>query len=764
MVDRHRAICALILFLLLVPATSALTILPGAAGSRLNKNVLGEDQPAENNPPASKEIHVSDPAGDVRMQANNQTAPDEFDHFDILGFWVDNETLNEIEMGLQMSRLDGPSDPAAGASPTGERQLTIQFFLGKAEYQLSVDDPEDASCGGRMSATYRFEGGGYAVYSNCVPITVEPNEGIVRFAVPRQSLTDENYTTFGAGDLIEGLFALATTNPFSVPFIPVDPRSGTDVYDRAPDFGVATNYESALSNVTSSGDISLFTEEPIRLSNGESTTLVYPVNVTNHGSRDETVILSIDSPEPAWSLRVPPRVNVEPGESLVVPVILSMGFEHRHGDIAFFQVRAESSTDPNSWSIIHLGVYWLDTPQPAGHHNKLWLHSGPLWETPRGGYSIGGVPPVWTYQCVSRDVWFNPIEDDVEQGAEDGPVPSCPYGDVDPTYATAPVADWTFDLQPGLLIGLDFDITQEGRLITSVESPFAVTEAALEGILEYCDTTDVDSPGGGYCPGEFVPIASGKSAPRALGANTPAQFEIPIVVDPEWDIIPYARNSNIRLRIALTSTTPTHAPNAGAEDASPMLIIEGSELTLPLIEYHDPIEQSFQNVGVLTVASLSPFEKFVNPGRTSLFQFQVANTGTTKQNVQILLEGHNKEWARVVSDDELDIAAKTVANVTLAVTVPVDASAGERSELFVVAENKEDQNVVAISRLRATVVDPSTEEIPDEDPETAGSEGDGAPGVGAVALLAMFAVLAFIGRRRGGGSPPESVNRAEGAR
>lgn len=691
-------------------------------------------------------IHVNDAEGDVRIYPQDQTAPDQFDYLDLLGFWVDNETLNDLEIGLQVKTLDRPGDFVVGISgvPVG-----VAFLIGKAEYNVEIRDKETSSCSGDFQATYRFEGGGYASYYRCIPATVDPAAGIVRFKVPRDALTNESYVTFGAGHTIEGLYAYASSSPFANSV--VEGRADADVRDRAPDIGTAPTYESALSNVTSSGQISLFTSEPIRLSNGESTTLVYPLNLTNHGNAPDAVLLSVENPEPAWTIRVPPRIEIAAGASVEIPVILSMGFEHRHGEIAFFQVRADSASDASSWSIIHLGVYWLDVPQPAGHHNTLYLHSRNPGQLPSWGYSIGGSPPVSANACRYAATWISPIEDASEEGATDAPAPSCPREDMaaPDQYATTSRVEWRMPLSPALLIGLDFDTSQLGLFKTSIESPYSTSAANLEATLLYCDTSAGAEGPGGPCPGEWIEIGRGTAPPRAMAANTPATFELEVEMLPEADFLPYSKNSNIALSLELTSASPTHAPNVGGPEESPTLHVKGSALVLPLIEYHDPVDQRFQNVGALSLQPLAPFEKFANPGQTISFPFEIKNHAKDEQRVRASIEGHNKEWARVADDTEFVLELGETSNLTLLVEVPADASEGERSELFVVVENTQDPNVVAISRLRASVVDPSTRVI---EPEAAfaPTQGGGTPAISllAASLAVAFAAVVFPQRRR----------------
>ncbi len=707
------------------------------------ESARGADQEPTGSRPAGTAVHMSDPAGDVRIQPQNQAVPSQLDYLDVLAFWVDNETIDDIEFGLQMKTLERSAE--APPRPFSGNGIVLRFHLGAAEHSILLSDPKSRECVAYLQSRYPLEEGAVRVSTRCIPGTSDIPRGIVRFNVPRRELSNESYTTFGAGHRLEGIHAFAATNPTEGSFI--SGRAEMDIRDRAPDTGFAPMYESALSNVTSSGQIALFTPEPIRLSNGESTTLVYPLEIANFGAADDTVLLSIQHDEPSWSLRAPPRVKVPADRTVTVPVILSMGFNHRHGDIAFFQVRAESATDPNSWSLLHLGVYWLDVPQPAGHHNKLWFHSGPA-EIGLLNYQTGGDPPVAASICESAYEWISPVEDASADGAVDEPIPACPSRDMaiaDNEYAAAPSAEWSFTMNPHLLIGLDFDVTQPGSLLANIDSPVAVTSAELHAVLRFCDARNATSPRVD-CPGQWVEIGRGVSETAALAAGVPRTFEVPLMVAAVADIIPYYEGANLGLDLRLQTNAPTHPPNVGTSDTSPTLIVKGSELTLPLVEYHDPIDQAFQNVGALALEALAPFEKFANPGQTISFPFLLANNASSKQTIRLLVEGHNKDWARFTGEPEVRLGPGERPQVMLLVDVPFDASEGERSELFFVAENADNPNVVAVARLRATVVDPTTRIIPAEVDALTGN-GSGTPFLGFIVVVVLLASVVATRRR-----------------
>src|SRR5687768_17583192 len=128
-----------------VPAGSAFSALAGANEDERASSAQDPDRSLSDD----GSIHVSDAEGDVRIYPQDEQAPDQFDHLDILGFWVDNETLNELEIGLQVKTLDRPGDSAVelSSAPVG-----VAFLIGKAEYNVEIRDKETSTCSGGFRA------------------------------------------------------------------------------------------------------------------------------------------------------------------------------------------------------------------------------------------------------------------------------------------------------------------------------------------------------------------------------------------------------------------------------------------------------------------------------------------------------------------------------------------------------------------------------------------------------------------------------------
>lgn len=687
---------------------------------------------------------IIDPADDARQIGPNSDQPDNGEHpqADILEVWIGNETLETVEFGIRLKELQGPGgDPAP--LPLGLVDLsvapgfTIYWSLGLSNFSIQAGG-EITNCGGSDYSLRRQYPRGSSTNCGGFEPEVDAEGRSLRFTIPRERLVNETDVPFGPGADITNFYATAS--------VPISPGpAGTTARDRAPDEAFGPLYHSTLAGEEGSGAFTLTALQPVRVSNGESTTLVYPVDIANLEDTPRVVHMTVKNDMPDWQIRVPARLQIAAKETITFPVILSMGFSHDHGGLTTFDVRAQDTTDPTVWAKVRLGVYWLDTPQPAGHHDTLWLHSG---GSHGYGFGFGG-------QCSTMGLWFNPREIEPDGAATEGDAAGCDFTPGDPaalgSYGEGQTFTWMAPLDPPLAIGLDFDLERTGHFTVGVKSKIATTSATLRMQLLYCDTDLEPEPSDPYlifarCTGKWVLLADASDT-RALSANGQADFDLEFTPTAEADFLPFTRESNLMLYVTLQSEQFMTPPGQSNQQIGPLLVVKGSKITLPLIEYHDPIDQAFQNVGALELDARDNFEKPINPGRRSLFTFDLANRGTVPQTVELQIEGHNREWARIVGPTTVELVPGAKSNFTILSEAPVTASVGERAELFIVAQSQTDPNVVAIARLRSTVVDPQSQDVPDEDPAKFERDAEGAPGLGLVAILAVT-LVAWSMRRR----------------
>lgn len=684
-------------------------------------------QPAQ---AASGEVRVTDPSGDVRLAQGGQnvtTMPGTHPHLDLRAAWIGNETEDDFEVGYGLQRWE---DPFAGADMTA-RFVSVGFEFGERAYMVTHGPILGESRCPRTQAAFATgnpdEGPGPARIA-CLNVTIDPPTATARIIVPKGLIKSATFLLPQVGDSLTDLVAVSRQ------------LAGFGfATDRAPDAGNGGPFILRKGAVERTGDLVLQSAVPVRASNGESTTMVFRVRLANQGDVEHVAALMAVEDNPEWTVRLPQRLRV-PAESYVeFPVILSMNFTHQHGVTEFLEVRADSVGKPGHSASVELGVHWLEIPQPAGHHDRLWLHSAP------GTAGALGVPP-----SVSglRTIWMNPVEKDPNPGATDDEVGG---------FATFPVTTsteirWNAPLLPALQIGLDVDETRTGLLETKIRSSVPASRAVLQAAVYYCNSgAGVPGASDPLCgQGSRIDLLAGVSAATSLAANAESSFALELKPNETAGILPYEPGRNIALKLLLKADTPQGVLLL-YRPPTVVLFPKSSSLLLPLLEYHDPVDQSFENVGSIQLDALDPFEKPVNPGRRVLFRFDVTNVGREAQDLRLAVEGINAIWASVLEGAALRLEPQEKRQATVVVEVPEDAQPGERAELFFAAESTRDPSVVTLARIRATVVALETQEVPDETPAAVALEGAGTPSPPVLAVMILMwatVLLKFRERRR----------------
>ncbi|MBI2079041.1 MAG: hypothetical protein HYT80_11870, partial [Euryarchaeota archaeon] len=220
--------------------------------------------------------------------------------------------------------------------------------------------------------------------------------------------------------------------------------------------------------------------------------------------------------------------------------------------------------------------------------------------------------------------------------------------------------------------------------------------------------------------------------------------------------------------LALTADTPQGVYGSGHPPAA-QIKPKGSLITLPLREYHDPIDQGFLSVGTIRLTALGDHDKAVNPGKGAVFRFDLTNSGLDDQVLRLSAEGINAGWASIHEGENMRVPADSNRQVSVIVRAPDDANEGERAELFLVAESLDNPSIVALGRVRARVVSAETTQIPDEAATLSpDASTNGTPGPSLAIVLGTLAAAISLRRppRRpgpGGASGQGSYSRREGA-
>lgn len=332
-----------------------------------------------------------------------------------------------------------------------------------------------------------------------------------------------------------------------------------------------------LSRPGAVGDLSLSTPMPIRFSNGEATTFVWPLTLTNRGSTDLTATLTVDSGDlPVLS---PPSIQVPAGNATQFNVSVAVPFGHQHGAQHVIAVQAEASATQRVR--LQLGIDYPAIAQPAGHHPRLYLHVGQS--------------TLFQVKDIAFGVWMNTLE---EEGVADAVIGGdanavCPRAAPDLSNLLDWGTLWLVDLQPALRMGLAARVDEPATLDVVLDSLAATPAGAVHaqifvatGPVEPFDLFQGNRTWG------TTPLAAATGPGR-----TAVHVDIPLAA--ELARVAPNKASNLYLAVLVCPDLPPVAGSAltivgqfaSLLEASPFNLVAGGQLVLPLDEYHDAVPQ-----------------------------------------------------------------------------------------------------------------------------------------------------------------------------
>ncbi|HUR62615.1 MAG TPA: hypothetical protein VM286_09665 [Candidatus Thermoplasmatota archaeon] len=512
------------------------------------------------------------------------------------------------------------------------------------------------------------------------------------------------------------------------------PQPTPAAHDAMPDQGNGTVPLPIRFGISQTGHAHLSSPTPTRASNGEATTIVYQVEAQNRGPRNETFSLTASGVPGAWIVRLPAaRVTIPANGSVLLPVLLSVPFAHAHGTYQKFLVELTSLADPGSVGRIQLGIRYADPPQPAGHHDDLYLH------TPQQA-SRSVNPALDPLLYGTSGAYMNALVDDPLDAKAEVPGFNC-RGSLS-ISSGGPQAQvcWFVDLKPQLELGLDFDLARVGTLTLPIRTELPMTGAQLTGNLYYV------APGDGFRFEGFAVATLRPAAPQDLAPHSSGNIlKADVVPTPEGDFVTYRRGSALYLEI-LVNYAGQSAVSFNVPATAPMLQPGGILSDLPLNEYHDPVDALFASNSTLHLLATSLQDRPVNPGKTVLFNLTLENGGAAGL-FDLALTGTHLPWARIVSPGpQVRLGEGGSVPVQVAVQVPQEADQGDTADLVLAATLSSDLNVRSLARLFATV------DTRAQHPDEAGLLADpgkakGTPTV-AFGLLAAAIVAVAAARRR----------------
>ena len=486
------------------------------------------------------------------------------------------------------------------------------------------------------------------------------------------------------------------------------------IVDDMPDAGQPPATYAVLVGVQQSGHAHLASAMPFRASNGEATTFVYHVEATNNGPDNETFELTASNVPTRVSVVVPvPLLPIPSNTTAIVPILASVPFAHVHGGLDTFLLELTSLDDPESVGRLEMGINYLAVPQPAGHHDKIFLHN-PSQAAATPGL-LGSVLPyaIGTMSTVEDETTLPDFHSD-----------SLTFNGLGSRF------DWEYHLAPALQMGLDVDLERMGLASLTVGTTAPLMQATLEGSLYVAGQDSV-------LVGSLAP-----QAPVDIGAQGKHTFDVEFVPWKDADEVPLQPGNNLVLRLSLFGAT---IPGFPGNDAAPY-IAPGGWMQLPLDEWHDDVDDALAAVDGPSLTSLGPQERLVNPGEAVVFNVSVENPTNESVPFRLAVTGQNSAWA-VLPEDSFVLPPESNATLSLIVRAPAEALEGERADLVLQAYPRDEPSLRGLIRL---VVDVDTDaDHVDEAPLAKElTKSKDAPAPGTALLVAALAGLALLRRRR----------------
>jgi hypothetical protein len=464
------------------------------------------------------------------------------------------------------------------------------------------------------------------------------------------------------------------------------------------------------------GDLSLTTQLAVRYSNGEATTIHWPVEVANHGAQDREVHLQMDALQGA-DARYAENVHVPAGENRTISVYVTLPFAHQHGTERHFPLTA--STDAGDRTTLQLAVDYPLVPQPSGHHPDLYVHGH---SDDVAGVKIIGSPSM------------NALEDDPQNNVDRiyGQLGSCPGAATTPLGGSEDAGlEWLVPLDPALRIGLDGRVPAKATLDAAFIGRAAMPagKAYAELLLE-SETRNA-----------FALFDNATRLGTAAIPQTPGPVMVPFHVDvpmpPQLDLVPPTAHDNLVLAVMFCLDAPFPAGFAVSSAAGfaalfggePYDLATGAHLVLPLDEYHELIPVESGTGPRITVA-----EPVLHApaGATVLWRPTVVFAEGHTATYRLRLLGTGASNATLHGADHID-ASNQPAQLAISMKVP-DGPAGQVTDLVLDATSSVDPADTGALRL-AVMIDPSA--TLDQANEVAGLEAHAkkSPGVPGVEVL-----------------------------
>lgn len=660
---------------------------------------------------------LEDAVGDVRFGPTAQPLQQgTIDTFDLHGLAV-SEDETSMTFAVTVASLPQRVPDVGAINPEGRGFLEVTFSHGENRFLVRFCQCSEFGTYYYTSLLRWSEALGDHQFVRGGLATLDWEANTIAWSATKADLADEGGAAPFVSRVLRGVTMASIYEPvYDVPLGEVD---------RMPDSGEGVDYP-IRAGLRQSGDLGLWSEQPFRSSNGEATTFVYTVEAENRG-RAATFLLEAMEAPPGWEVTLPEEsVEIASGETKPVVVLATVPFAHEHGTQPSFVLRLTDPDDPERLGQIRLGVSYSDPPHPSGHHPDLYFTSG------RNPGMIGEA-----YQQVDIPGYAYARMGTTEPAAEDASVAVPGYA-YQQQGSLAVRYSWWVGWYAPVPIGLDFDLGAPVRISVPIATDAPLTGAYLEAHLYAGWRT----PDGGWGNVRLVSLASPK---EDLLAREERVYQLEGLPTPEADLVEPRKDMYLSWNVFLYGQRPL----ATVADAGPVeapVLLPGGSTHLPLLEYHDPVQEVFASLDGVRLDTLGPDSRAVNPGETVLFNLTLANEAEAGR-FHLALRGEHAPWARILGSDTVELATGEERRLAVAVTAPADAPDGQPIDLLVEAHGP--GGATALLRLGGEVV--TGVDLADESALVPGLDGSGrdspAPGL-ALLALAVLAAAAALRRRR----------------
>lgn len=519
-------------------------------------------------------IRVDDPEGDVVYDdpSYEGTYGESEDTIDILAIEVGPDTRTHVPIAVTFIASppdqegdEDPQDPSTSITP---RRTEVHFTYDGIAYMVY----STYQC--NPFGLYQFDAsgeGGRRV--GCIDSTFDDGDHRISYSIPKIHVTSTTGAPLSVGDTLVGLHVVSKASQVGQPAVEadetgggIDLEEGPRVYDVAPDNGLDFVL-AAGGGASESPRFLAQVAEPVRATNGVEGMFRYEVTLTNPTQASISLTATLSDVWGGVDVFGNASVTVPAGETVTEDLYLSVPFGHAHGETKWFTVRYTS--DDGQWREMDLGLHWLVTPQPAGHHPIIYFHS----QSPEDPV-VGQVEP---------DIWMNTVDEE-DGGGDDAPVnaPGFSLG----TSESGPgwSARWRVPLSPQLRLGLNFTEGGSHALSGAIEqlAPSGTVDV-YAGLAVCTDDAGGEVEGDYRCPSGSEPleVAWGTST-HTTGTDGVLTFATDMAVIPGAEQVPYDPDNQLMLSLVVYQIA---VPSAGYNELSPHLVVDRTELHLDIGEY-----------------------------------------------------------------------------------------------------------------------------------------------------------------------------------